>query len=319
MARRPLPARRRSWPVRHPGDLAMHGIAGLAAAGTVLVLVLLTVQVFRQARPAISRFGAAFVWSTDWNPVTNAFGARDLIWGTAVTSLVAVLAAVPLAVAAALFLTELAPARAAAPVRTLVELLAAIPSVVLGLWGILVLGPVLAQHVEPWLGSTLGFIPLFSGAPSPAGLLPACVILTIMVVPIVAAISREVFLTVPADLKDGAYALGATRWEVVRGVVLPHSAAGLTAAVILGLGRALGEAIAVTQVIGGTAAFHASLFGPADTLASRIASQYQGAVSDIQIASIAFLAVILLVFSLVANVGAGLVVGRLQRRRLGLR
>jgi phosphate transport system permease protein len=316
--RRPL-GQARSRILRRPGDLALHGITGLAAAAAVLVLVLLAVQVFRQAWPAISAFGLGFISSADWNPVTSVFGARDLIWGTAVASFVALLIAVPLAVAIALFLTELAPPALAAPIRTMVELLAAIPSVVLGLWGILVLGPALADHVEPWLGSALGFLPIFSGTPSAAGLLPACVVLTIMVVPIVAAISREVFLTVPAELKEGAYALGATRWEVVRGVVLPQSAGGITAAVIIGLGRALGEAIAVTQVIGGAAALHASLFEPADTLASRIASQYQGAVSNIQIASIAYLAAILLVLSLVVNVGAQVVISRFERRRLGVR
>jgi phosphate transport system permease protein len=196
-------------------------------------------------------------------------------------------------------------------------MLAAIPSVVLGLWGILVLGPFLAGHVEPWLHRNFGFIPLFGGTPSSSGILIAGVVLALMVVPIVASVCRELFLSVPRELEEGALALGATRWEMVRGVVLASSWRGIGAAVILGLGRALGEAIAVTQVIGAGWVIRADLFGPGDTLASRIAGQYQGAVSKLQIASLFYLAAILLLIGLVTNLIAQLIVGRSSIVRKG--
>jgi phosphate transport system permease protein len=200
-------------------------------------------------------------------------------------------------------------------VGSLVEMLAAIPSVVLGLWGILVLGPFLAGHVEPWLHRWFGFIPLFNGTPQSSGIFIAGVVLAIMVVPIVASICRELFLSVPSELEEGALALGATRWEVVRGVVLSSSRPGIAAAVILGLGRALGEAIAVTQVIGAGWSIQWSLFTTGDTLASRIAGQYQGAASKLQIASLFYLAAILLVIGLVTNLIAQVIVRRFAFER----
>jgi phosphate transport system permease protein len=203
-------------------------------------------------------------------------------------------------------------------VGALVELLAVIPSVVLGLWGILVMGPYLQAHVEPFLTDHLGWIPLFSGTPSNVGLLPACLVLTIMIVPIVSSICRELFDSVPSDLKAGSLALGSTRWEMIRGVAIPQVSGGIVAAVILGLARAMGEAIAVSLTIGGTARTGASLFGSADTLASRIANQYQGAATALQTSSIAYLATILLVLSLAANLSAALIVRRI-RRRMGAR
>jgi phosphate transport system permease protein len=219
-----------------------------------------------------------------------------------------------MSIAIALFLTELAPRQIRRPVATLVELLAAIPSVVLGLWGIIVLSPALVKTIEPALKSALGWIPLFSGEPSPVGLLPAILVLTIMAVPIISAVTREVFETVPPDLKEGALALGATRWEMVRMVILPYARSGIVGASILGVGRALGEAIAVALVIGHTGRIGASLFGSADTLASRLVSEYQGATSALQISSLAYLAAILLVLALAVNVVARLIV-----RRTGLR
>jgi phosphate transport system permease protein len=296
------------------GDPVLRTLTWLAAAASVVVLGLLVYKVFDQASESFSHFGLAFIGTREWNSVSGKFGAATFIYGTAVSSFAALLIAAPMAIAIALFLTELAPRRIRRPVATLVDLLAAIPSVVLGLWGILVLSPFVENHLEPALHSVLGWIPLFGGTPSPFGLLPAILILTIMTVPIVAAITREVFATVPTELKEGSLALGATRWEMVRAVILPYARPGIVGAVILGLGRALGEAIAVTQVIGDTAGIHASLFTPADTLASRVASEYQGAATTLQISSLAYLSAILLVFSLIANTIARLIVRRTTMR-----
>lgn len=296
------------------GDPAMKALTWLASAATIVLLGALVYKVFDLAGESFSRYGLGFVTSQNWNPSQGTpgygFGAADFLFGTVVTSFFALLVAAPLSVAIALFLTELAPRRARRPVATLVELLAAIPSVVLGLWGLIVLAPIMRETIEPTLQSALGWIPLFSGTPSGFGLLTAVVILTIMTVPIVSSITREVFATVPTDLKEGAQALGATRWEMVRMVVLPYSRAGMVGAVILGLGRALGEAIAVTLVIGHTAGIHASLFETGDTLASRIASEYEGATTTLQISSLAYLAAILLVLAVLANVAARLIVKR---------
>jgi phosphate transport system permease protein len=240
-----------------------------------------------------------------------------LIWGTAVTSFGALLIATPVSIAIGLYLSELAPRGARTVIASLVELLAAIPSVVLGLWGILVLGPFVGKDLEPWLHRHLGFIPLFSGSPENAGILIAILVLTIMVVPITSSVCRELFLSVPAELEQGALALGATRWEMVRGVVLPYTRSGVSAAVLLGLGRAVGEAIAVTQVIGAGHGIHWSLFVTGDTLASKLAEQYQGAVSNLQIASLVYLAAILLVISLIVNLAAQFIVRRFSHEHAG--
>jgi phosphate transport system permease protein len=299
---------------RRYGDIALLSLAGIAVAGLAGLMVLLVYETVDQAVPSIREFGLGFLTTNVWNAVTNQFGALDLIWGTLVTGFVALLIAVPLAIAIGLFLSELAPRVLRTPVGTMVELLAAIPSVVLGLWGILVLGPFLNEHIEPFMIDHLGFIPFLGGYPSPVGLLPACLILTIMVVPIVASISRELFTSVPGELKQGALALGATRWEMVRGVAIPQVSGGLVAAVMLGFARAVGEAIAVTQVIGGSLSRPDSLYAPADTMASRVAAQYAGTATSLQKASLAYLAVILLVISLLTNVAAQMIVRRIQRR-----
>jgi phosphate transport system permease protein len=215
-----------------------------------------------------------------------------------------------MSVAIALYLTELAPRFVRRPVGILVELLAAIPSVILGLWGIIILGPFVSNHLEPAFHSVLGWIPLFSASPSPYGMMNAILILIIMTVPIVSAIMREVFQTTPVDLKEGSYALGATRWEMVRMVILPYGRPGMVGAVILGLGRALGEAIAVSQVIGNTPGIHASLFAPASTLGAQLANEYQGATTPLQTASLVYLGLILLVISLIVNIVARLIVRR---------
>lgn len=301
------------------GDVVLHGLTAGAAAVAVVLVVAIAYKVIRGAWPAIDEFGLGFVYHQAWNPVTNQFAALDFVFGTVLTSCGAILLGAPLSIAIGLYLSELAPRGVRGVVGSLVEMLAAVPSVVLGLWGILVLGPFVSDHLAPFLHDVLGWTPFFRGEPTPngSGQLSAVLVLTIMVVPITSSICRELFLSVPRDLEQAALALGATRWEMVRGVVLHYTRGGVVAAVILGLGRAIGEAIAVTQVIGGQTGIHWSLFATGDTLASRIAAQYQGAASNLQIASIVYLAAILLVISLVANFTALLIVRRFELSRAG--
>ena len=298
------------------GDLLFKGIAILASLGASVLLVLIAWQIFDLAWPAIQSFGLSFIWTEAWDPVKNQFGALIFIYGTVVTAGIALLIATPLSIAIALFLTEIAPRRVAAPIATMVELLAAIPSVVLGLWGILVFGPWVRDNLEPWIQATpLGALPVFSGDPSQSGIFVAALVLTIMIIPITSAICRELFIRVPQELTDGALALGSTRWEAIRGVMFAYAAPGIVAAVLLGLGRAFGEAIAVNQTIGNRNAIPTSWFEPGDSLGSKIASEYVGATSVEQASSILYLAAILMVISLVTNLLAQFIVVRFERAR----
>ncbi|MGZ4395849.1 MAG: phosphate ABC transporter permease subunit PstC [Gaiellaceae bacterium] len=297
-----------------PGDFSFRALTTLAAATVVVLVVMIAYEVLRQAWPAIQHFGISFVWTDVWNPIKGEFGAWQFIVGTVVSSFFAILLATPLSIAIALFLTELAPKWLSGPVATLVELLAAIPSVVLGLWGILVLGPVLESTIEPWLQKWFGWLQIFSGQPSPVGMLNAILILTIMIIPIVSAITRELFLRVPKELKEGALGLGTTRWEAIRGVVIPYCAPGIVAAVILGIGRAVGEAIAVAQVSGNGTTIQRSFFAPTNTLAAKIANSYQGASTKLEGDSLLYLALILLILALFVNGAAQVVIRRAEKR-----
>lgn len=300
------------------GDVSLRGLTLASALAVLALLGAIVWKVVDLARPSISKYGLSFLTGETWDPVKKVFGALPFIYGTALSSLVALVIATPLAIAIGLWLSELAPRGVRGLIGSLVEMLAAIPSVVLGLWGILVLGPFLAQHLEPWLHDKLGFIPIF-GAPEATGtgLFTAGLILTIMIVPIIASICRELFLQVPGELEEGAMALGATRWEMVRGVILPATRTGIAAAIILGLGRALGEAIAVTQVIGGGTRISSNVFGPSDTLASKIAASYQGAATALESSSLLYLAAILLVIGLLTNLAAQVIVRRFDPLRGG--
>jgi phosphate transport system permease protein len=287
------------------GDGVLYGACAFAALLGATTLLLIGYQVVQGAGPAISKFGLGFLVNTSWQPNFGEFGAGSLIFGTAVSSTVALVLGAPIAISIGLFLSLLAPAGVRRVISPLVEMLAAIPSVILGFWGILVLAPFVHEHIEPFLHRTLGFIPIF-GAPETTGssVFTASLILTIMVIPIIASISRDLFLAVPREIQDGASALGATRWEVVRGVVLPSTASGVVAASLLGLGRALGEAIAVAQVIGAGSEIQASLFKTGDTMAARIANQFPGALTELHKASLFYLGVILLAIGLISNLVA---------------
>ena len=291
------------------GDIGLQAVTLAAALGIVVLLVAILYKVLRLAHAAWSAYGLHFLTVRDWDPVHKVFGALPFIYGTAISSLIALVIATPLAIAIALYLSELAPKGVRGVIGSLVEMLAAIPSVVLGLWGILILGPFLSHHFEPWLHRNLGFVGIF-GAPEATGtgLFTAGLILTIMIVPIIASVCRELFIQVPTDIEEGALALGSTRWEMVRGVILPATRSGVAAAVILGLGRALGEAIAVTQVIGGGTHIASNIFGPSDTLASKIAASYQGAASGLEQSSLLYLGAVLLVINLVVNILAQVIV-----------
>jgi phosphate transport system permease protein len=300
------------------GDGLLYGLTALAAILGVLVIAAIVWRVADGAWPAIKVYKLAFVWDNNWNAVTSKFGARDFIIGTVVTSFGAMLLSAPLSIAIGLFLSELAPPSVRAPVGTLIDMLAAVPSVVIGLWGIYVLAPFDAQHVQPLLHSVLGWIPIFGGdAHTESTVFTAIVVLTIMTIPITSSICRELFIGVPSELEEGSIGLGATRWEMVKTVVVPSVRGGVVAAIILGLGRALGEAIAVTQVIGNFIPLEHTLFAPGDTIASRVANQYQGATTNIQIAALIYLALILLVITFLTNLAAQRVVKRFEFERTG--
>jgi phosphate transport system permease protein len=311
--------RRRVRAIDRVGDALLIGLCAVAGGLAALTLLDVVYQLISGASLSISHFGPAFLLHTAWKPNFGVFGAGTVLFGTVVTAVMAMGLATPIAIAIAIYLAMLAPRGVRAIVGPLVEMLAAIPSVILGLWGVIVLAP-FVQHVEPGLNGVFGFLPIFgAGQTTGLSLFTAGLILTIMVVPIIASLSRDLFLTVPQELREGAEALGATRWEVIRGVVLPTTASGVAAATMLGLGRALGEAIAVAQVVGDGNVIHPSLFAPGATLASRIALDFQFTVSKLHTASLFYLAVILLAITLVTNVIAQMIASRFDVQRAQLR
>ena len=294
---------RRGW-----GDRFFHGLTR-AAALTLLAVVLAMVAVMtRAALPSLRAFGWRFLVTSTWDPVTEHFGALPLIYGTLVSSLLALAIAVPLGIGAAIYLAELAPLWIRSPIAFLVELLAAVPSVVYGLWGIFVLAPLLRNWVEPALGKTLGFLPLFQGPPYGVGMLAAGLILAIMILPFIIAVSREVLLAVPNTQREAALALGATRWETTRLAVLRYGKSGLIGAILLGLGRALGETMAVTMVIGNRPEIAASLFAPGYTMASMIANEFTEATSDLYLSALIEVGLILFAVTVLVNALARLLV-----------
>jgi phosphate transport system permease protein len=250
---------------------------------------------------ALRTFGFRFLVTSHWDPVAGEFGALPFIYGTLVSSVLALLIAVPLSLGAAIFLAELAPAWIRPPISFLIEMLAAVPSVVYGLWGIFVLVPWLRDWVQPALGRTLGFLPLFQGPPYGIGMLAAGVILSIMVVPYITAVSREVLLAVPNSQREAALGLGATRWESTRMAVLRYGRSGLIGAILLGLGRALGETMAVTMVIGNRPEIAASLFAPGYTMASVLANEFTEATSDLYVSALVEVGLLLLLVTVVVN------------------
>jgi phosphate transport system permease protein len=295
--------------------------ATLAAA--ILVLVILggvVASLVQGSLPALSHFGFSFVTREVWNPVTDRFGALAPIYGTVVTSAIAMAFAVPVGVGIALFLTELCPPVLKRPIGVAVELLAAVPSIIFGIWGLFVLAPILQRHVQPWLIEHVGSIPgigrLFTGPPFGIGILTAGFVLAIMVLPFIAATVRDVFDTVPAMLKESGYGLGATKWEVIWNVVVPHSRAGIMGGVMLGLGRALGETMAVTFVIGNAHRISPSLLAPGTTISSAIANEFTEAVGDLYTSSLIALGLLLFLITFSVIAAAQAMLRRLERRAL---
>ncbi|HUH93422.1 MAG TPA: phosphate ABC transporter permease subunit PstC [Casimicrobiaceae bacterium] len=271
-----------------------------------LVLVILAgilLSLVYGSLPAIQRFGFGFLVDSTWNPVTEKFGALVPIIGTLVTSAIALLIGVPVSFGIALFLTELSPPWLKRPLGTAVELLAAIPSIIYGMWGLFVLAPLFADHVQPWLIGTLGALPLvgalFKGPPQGIGVLTAGFVLAIMVIPFIAAVMRDVFEVVPAVLKESAYGIGCTTWEVVRNVVLPYTRIGVIGGIMLGLGRALGETMAVTFLIGNAHQLSASILAPGNSIASALANEFTEAVGDVYTSSLIELGLILFLITFV--------------------
>ena len=295
------------------GDWVFRTIAAAFAAVVVATVVAMAIEMTDASMPSIREFGLAFVTSTVWDPVRDVFGALPFIYGTIVSSLLALLISVPISFGVAIFLSELAPPWLRGPVGFLVELLAAVPSVVYGLWGIFALAPVLRDVVEPALASAFGFLPFFQGPHQGFGLLAGGIILAIMITPTISSVAREVLLAVPPTLREGALALGATRWEAVRTAVLPYARSGLIGGVILGLGRALGETMAITMVIGNRAEISLSLFAPSYTMASVIANEFTEATGDLYLAALAEIGLLLFVVTLLLNIVARALVWRVRR------
>jgi len=295
------------------GDVIYRSVLTILALLLPLLLVLIAAELVVNAMPALSKFGLGFLTRSTWDPVQGEFGALPLIFGTLYSSLVALVIAVPLALACAVFLTEFAPRWLRTPVGTLIELLAAVPSVIYGLWGIFVLIPLLRDHLWPVARHVLGWIPVFGGVFYGPSVLAAGVILSIMILPYIAAVSREVLLAVPPSQREAGLALGGTRWETVWRVILPYGRAGIIGAVILGLGRALGETMAVTMVIGNRHEVSASLLQPGYTIAAAIANEFAEAVSDVHLSALFLAGAVLFLITIVVNALARVLVWRVAR------
>jgi len=275
-------------------------ILTLSAAGFILILLLAMLLVLLdQAWPSLKRFGPAFLISVEWNPVSGEFGALTTIVGTLLSTVLAMMLAVPVAVGVAVFLTELSPMVLRPIFGTAIELLAAIPSIIYGMWGLFTLAPLLADHVQPWLGDHLGFLPFFQGPPMGVGMFTAGIVLAIMILPFMSSVIRDVFLMTPRVLKESAYGLGATTWEVVSQVVLPYGRRGVAGGLFLGLGRALGETMAVTFVIGNAHELSWSLFLPANTIASTLANEFTEASDPLYLSALVELGLVLFLITFI--------------------
>jgi phosphate transport system permease protein len=297
--------------------------SGATFVAALLVLILLggvALSLLHGAWPALAHFRFGFLTREVWNPVTDQFGALAAVYGTVITSLIALLVAIPVGFGIAIFLTELAPVWLQRPVGVAIELLAAVPSIIYGIWGLFVLSPILQRHVQPWMIDHLGPLPvigrLFQGPPFGIGVLTAGLVLAIMVIPFISAVTRDVFETVPDVLKESAYGLGATTWEVIWQVVVPYARTGMIGGIMLGLGRALGETMAVTFVIGNAHRIGSSLLAPGTTISAAIANEFAEAVGELYTSSLVALGALLFLITFTVIAVARLMLMRLERRAM---
>jgi phosphate transport system permease protein len=292
-------ARRTRW-----ADAAFRVVLTVFGLIVILFVAAIAMKLITAAWLALEHFGLPFLWTSRWDPVHNYFGALPFLYGTVVSSAVALIIGVPISLGVAIYLAELSHSGTSTVLSFVVELLAAIPSVILGLWGIFVFSPWIRNVIEPALAKGFGWLPLFSGPPYGIGMLAAGMILAIMVIPIISSVSRDVLRAVPQDQREAMYALGATRWEVIRQAVLPYGRTGIIGAIILGLGRAFGETMAVTMVIGNRPQISASLFQPAYTIAAALANEFSEATTDLYLSSLIAMALVLFIVSLIVNAAA---------------
>jgi phosphate transport system permease protein len=295
------------------GDKIFRTLLTAAATSILLIVGAIFVMMLRSAWPTIAAFGAGFLFGTEWKPAQGVFGALPFIYGTVVSSLLALLMAVPVSLGIAIFLVEQAPKSIARPIGFMVELLAAIPSVVYGLWGIFVLAPLIREYIGPPLQEYLGFLPIFGGRLTGIGMLTAAIILALMITPIITAVVRDVLEAVPTAQREAAYALGATKWETTM-IVLGNAASGIAGAVVLGLGRAIGETMAVTMVIGNSPQISASLFEPANTIASLLAANFAEATDEVYLSALIEIGLVLFLVTFAVNAFAKLLIMSVERR-----
>ncbi len=301
----------RATGARRFGDPIFAFVVLVAAIAIPMLMVVMIYTLIGSSQLSIQKFGLSFLWSAAWDPVRGQFGALPFIYGTVVSSIVALLIGAPVALGTAICLTEMAPRWMRSPVALLVELLAAIPSVVYGLWGIFVLVPVVRTIIQPFLGSSLGFLPLFQGPNYGVGMLAGGLVLSIMIIPTIAAVSRDVIEVVPRSQREAMLAVGATRWETIWKVVLPYARSGILGGVMLGLGRALGETMAVTMVIGNRPEISPSLFAPAYTMASVIANEFTEATYELYLGALIEVGIVLFIVTFIMNALARLLVWRM--------
>ena len=295
------------------GDQTFRWLTFICSLLVPLVMLAIGLELLRSSWPAVKQFGWRFFFSQEWNPVLQEFGAASSIFGTLASTLIAMFIAVPLSLAIALFLVELATPRVSRTVGTLIELLAAVPSIIYGMWGLFVFAPFMAHYVQPLLGQTLGFLPLFQGPPMGIGMLTAGIILAFMVLPFVSAITRDVFQLVPPVVKESAFGMGATTWEVTYKVTIPYGLVGIIGAVFLGLGRAIGETMAVTFVIGNAHRISASFFAAGNTIASTLANEFSEATEPLYVSSLVALGLVLYLITYLVQVISQMMLRRMYR------
>ncbi len=292
------------------GDALFKGVSFFFAFSVIILLFLIIAVLFKESMPSLRKFGFGFLYGRQWDPVSQSFGGLAAIYGTVVSSIIAIVIAVPISLGIAIFLTEMAPAWLKGPIGTAIELLASIPSIIYGMWGLFIFAPLISEYVAPFMNQYLGWTVLFSGEPMGIGMLTAGVILAIMIIPFISSVARDVFRMVPSILKESGYAVGATKWEVVRKVVIPYTRSGVIGAVILGLGRALGETMAVTFVIGNSHKISAMLLNPATSISATLANEFTEAVEDIYLSSLVELGLILFLITFAALAVAKLLIRR---------